>query len=159
MVLLKSEQPEPLDEKAAWQLALSLLARQELSAAALQQKLQQKGAPLQIAATVLARCQQDNLQSDQRYAGMLLRHCLQKGQGLLLIRQVFHEKAVSKELLAAEIEEQQVDWFAQARSCYLRKFGDTVPTEQKEQLKRKAYLSRKGFTYEQIRFATEHQDY
>lgn len=159
MELLKSEPAAALDEQATWQLALSLLARQELSAAALLDKLQQKGAPPQIAATVLARCQQENLQSDQRYAGMLLRHCLQKGQGLLLIRQVFHEKSVSKALLAAEIEEQQVDWFAQARNCYLRKFGDTVPTEQKEQLKRKAYLSRKGFSYEQIRFATEHQDY
>ncbi len=159
MVLLKSEQSAVLDEKAAWQLALSALARQELSAAALLHKLQQKGASAEVAAAVLARCQHDNLQSDQRYAGMLLRQCLQKGQGLLLIRQVFHEKAVSKDLLAAEIEEQQVDWFAQARSCYLRKFGDTAPKEQKEQLKRKAYLSRKGFSYEQIRFATEHQDY
>lgn len=159
MVLSKSEQSTVLDEATAWPLALNMLARQELSAAALEQKLQQKGAAPEVAAAVLLRCQQQNLQSDQRYAGMLLRSCLQKGQGLLLIKQVFREKSVSLQLLTEQIAEEQIDWFAQARSCYLRKFGASAPKDQKEQVKRRAYLSRKGFSHEQIRFATEHQDY
>lgn len=159
MTLSKSEQPIVLDEAAAWPLALTMLARQELSAAALEYKLRQKGATPEVAAVILARCQQQNLQSDQRYAGMLLRSCLQKGQGFLLIKQVFREKSVSLQLLTEQIEEEQIDWFAQARSCYLRKFGASVPKDQKEQVKRMAYLSRKGFSHEQIRFAIEHQDY
>jgi len=165
MALLKSDrqtqsaEPPELDEKACWQLALALLARKELSSQDLLQKLQKKGASSELANQVLQRCQTERLQSDQRFAEILLRSCLNKGQGLLLVRQYFREHGIDLALLNEALDEQQVDWFAQARASYLRKFATTTPRDDKEKLKRMAYLSRKGFNHEQIRFATEHQDY
>lgn len=155
---MKSE-PQLLDEKSCWQLALSMLARKELSSSDLLLKLTQKGASVALAQQVVQRCQSQGLQSDQRFADMLLRSCLHKGQGLLLVRQYFRQHQLDPQLLSEALEQQQVDWFAQARASYLRKFADTVPGNEKEKLKRMAYLSRKGFSHEQIRFATEHQDY
>lgn len=154
---MKSD-PDILTAAQVWQLAIGLLSRREHSSHELLEKLQQRGASPEIAQATLTRCQQEQYQSDQRFAEMLLRHCISKGQGLALLRQLSRQHRLSTDLLQQALADADPDWFELARQCAQKKFGDSPAGSDKEKLKRMAFLQRRGFSSEQIRYALQHSD-
>ncbi len=142
----------------AWQLAIGLLSRREHSSRELLTKLQQRGVDAELAAATLARCQQEQYQSDQRFAEMLIRHCLNKGQGLAVLRQLSRQHQLANDLLQQALDDAEPDWFELALQCYQKKFADSVASSEKERIKRMAFLQRRGFSSEQIRYALQHSD-
>jgi len=154
---LKSD-PEILTAQQVWQLAIGLLSRREHSSHELLEKLRQRGAEPELAAATLLRCQQEQYQSDQRFADMLLRHCISKGQGLAVLRQLSRQHRLAQELLQQALDSAEPDWFELAQHCCQKKFGDMPASTDKERLKRMAFLQRRGFNSEQIRYALQHSD-
>lgn len=154
---MKSEH-EALTASQAWQLAIGLLSRREHSSHELLEKLQQRGASPEVAQATLTRCQHEQYQSDQRFAEMLLRHCISKGQGLAQLRQLSRQHRLSADLLQLALDESEPDWFELARQCAQKKFGDSPAGSAKDKLKRMAFLQRRGFSSEQIRYALQHSD-
>lgn len=154
---MKSE-PEALTPQQAWQLAIGLLSRRDHSSHELLEKLQQRGVTTELAQATLTRCQQEQYQSDQRFAEMLLRHCISKGQGLALLRQLSRQHRLGNDLLQQALDDAEPDWFELARSCAQKKFGELPAGSDKEKLKRMAFLQRRGFSSEQIRYALQHSD-
>lgn len=154
---MKSE-PEVLTPQQAWQLAIGLLSRRDHSSHELLEKLRQRGVDEDLAQVTLERCQQGQYQSDQRFADMLLRHCISKGQGLAVLRQLVRQHRLSHDLLQQALDDAEPDWFELARSCAQKKFGEQPAGSDKEKLKRMAFLQRRGFNSEQIRYALQHSD-
>lgn len=154
---MKSE-PEVLTAQQAWQLAIGLLSRRDHSSHELLDKLQQRGVAAELAQTTLLRCQQEQYQSDQRFAEMLVRHCISKGQGLAVVRQLSRQHRIESDLLQQALDDAEPDWFELARSCAQKKFGEGSAGSDKERLKRMAFLQRRGFNSEQIRYALQHSD-
>lgn len=154
---LKSE-AEVLTPQQVWQLAIGLLSRREHSSHELLDKLRQRGADDDLAQATLERCQLEQYQSDQRFAEMLLRHCISKGQGLAVLRQLSRQHRLDQELLQQALDSAEPDWFELARSCAHKKFGELAASSDKERLKRMAFLQRRGFNSEQIRYALQHSD-
>ena len=149
---------EVLTAPQAWQLAIGLLSRRDHSSHELLEKLRQRGVSAEVAETTLLRCQQEQYQSDQRFAEMLLRHCISKGQGLAVLRQLSRQHRLSHDLLQQALDDAEPDWFELARACAQKKFGLAAAGSDKEKLKRMAFLQRRGFSSEQIRYALQHSD-
>lgn len=149
---------EVLTAAQAWQLAIGLLSRREHSSRELLDKLRQRGVDVELAEATLERCQQEQYQSDQRFAEMLIRHCASKGQGLAVLRQLSRQHQLVNDVLQQALDDAEPDWFELARQCYLKKFGDSPAASDKERIKRMAFLQRRGFSSEQIRYALQHSD-
>ncbi|PKY11179.1 recombinase RecX [Acidithiobacillus marinus] len=130
-------------------MALRLLARREYSRKELQDKLLQAGFAVAQVETLLEHLQASGYQNDQRYAEMLTRTRLRQGHGPLRLRQDLHRAGV--EIEAGAGEEQALDWQAQARATYRKRFGDSVPEDARDYARRARFLAGRGFLPEQIR--------
>lgn len=130
-------------------MALRLLARREYSRKELQDKLLQAGFEVPQVETLLEHLQASGYQDDQRYAEMLTRTRLRQGHGPLRLRQDLQRAGV--EIEAGAGEEQALDWQAQARATYHKRFGDSVPEDARDYARRARFLAGRGFLPEQIR--------
>ncbi|MEQ9464545.1 MAG: regulatory protein RecX [Haliea sp.] len=110
----------PADVRLA---ALNLLARREHALSELQAKLGRRFAAPDLVASVLQELQQENLQSDERYAESLLRQRLQRGYGPARVRQDMRERGLDEAAIAAAHAAIEPDWFALAEEVFNRKFG------------------------------------
>lgn len=134
-------------------MALNWLSRRDYSEAQLSQRLmRQGGAPADVL-QVLTWCKAENYLDQQRYLQMLLRSRVNKGYGLNYIVQECRQQNISREQVLQCAAELEIDWFLQAQQQYRKKYGDIRVADYKEQLKRMAYMQRRGFNNEQIQFA------
>lgn len=154
---MKSE-PAELTAAEGWQLAIGLLSRREHSSKELLQKLGQKGLSKELALQVLERAQQQQYQSDQRFAELLVRQSLQKGQGMQVLKQHAFEQGLAQDLLQQALDSVAPDWFELALAQYRKKFGEQPAGSDKEKYKRMAFLQRRGFSAEQIRYALTYSE-
>ncbi|WP_100550542.1 regulatory protein RecX [Caedibacter taeniospiralis] len=122
-----------------------LLSKQEYSSAQLRRKLMlRNNLSLEEIDTLLAEFVENNWQSDERYAELVLRDCLSKHYGLLRIKQkLVYEKGIESAILEKMLAMLNIDWFEQAMLCYQRKYHDQ-PHDLKEKHKRIQYLLRQG---------------
>jgi regulatory protein len=135
-------------------LCLRLLARREYSAEELRRQMLRHGLGAEPAERVLQGLQADGYQSDQRFAGMLLRHCFQRQQGPERVRQTLRLAGVSDTISRVALAEFDGDWFELARQLWQRRFGATgqVP-DLRERARQFRFLSGRGFTRDQIEYA------
>ena len=136
-------------------MALDLLSRRVYSEAQLSQRLARQGGEAGDIAKVIAWCKAENYLDQQRFISMLLRSRVNKGYGLTYIVQECRQQNISREQVLQCAAELEIDWFAQARQLYQKKYGHSSVTEYKDKLKRMAYMQRRGFSNEQIQFALE----
>lgn len=147
-----------LDQTQVRARLLQLLSRREYSKAELRRKMYEwQVEPAEIDQQ-LARLEAESLQSDARFAEMLVRTKANRGYGPLFIKQSAQLHQLSSALLGELLASEELDWYALARRCYEKKYGETVPTDLKEKQKRMAYLQRHGFTTDQIREALIQQN-
>ena len=109
MSLSKSVHDKPIeqDEQQAYDYALRLLTRREYSRRELYQKLLQRYVK-ELAILVLKRCIRANLQSDELYAQMLVRHMVYQGYGPLKFVQSCKSQGIGSDIYQALLEE--TDW-------------------------------------------------
>lgn len=143
-----------LSEKEAYAVALGLLARREHSARELRAKLHSRGFGTAQVETVLARLEEERLQSDERFAEAYLRQRSGKGYGPERIRAELRERGIGEALISAALrhagETEGIDWFELAASVYRKKYRERPITDMKERVKRQRFMQYRGFSREQI---------
>ncbi len=93
------------------------------------------------------------LQCDERYARMLIRSRIARGQGPLRIEQEMKSKGLASVLINRVVQEVEVDWFELARGTRERRFGHNPPMDMKLKSKQYRFLQYRGFSAEQIQYA------
>ncbi len=132
----------PADVRLA---AMNLLARREHSLHELRQKLQRRFPDESVVASELARLQDENLQSDERYAQSYLRQRSGRGYGPQRVRREMRDKGLSDEQIAHAFATVEVDWYELAAQVMQKKFGAVPVTELKEKARRLRFMQYRGF--------------
>ncbi len=141
-----SDLPKPAGSLKGQRLrstAFALLAKREHSRQELKSKLLLYGASPEELEPLLAELTSNDYQSDERMAGMLVRANMRKGRGPARIQQELKKHHIEAELAEEDIE--QVNWLQQAMELRMRKFGEELPTEQKEKARQVRFLQYRGF--------------
>jgi len=138
-------------------VAIRLLARREHSRLELNTKLLRYTDQSLLIDDILDYCIENNYLNNQRYADSYLRLRSQKGFGLNRIQQELKEKGISEQLLIEALINEPQDWFELALNTYTKKYHCNLPNDflekQKERNKRYRFMSYRGFSQEQIRYA------
>lgn len=137
--------------------ALNLLAKREHSKQELMQKLQYrfKEAADDIN-SVIEQLIQENQQSDKRFAASFLRNRLAKRHGKNRIIRELKQKGVAPDDIEWALStEPDVDWFVLAKELKEIKFGISPAIEYKDKAKQFRYLQYKGFSFDEINYATQ----
>lgn len=128
--------------KNAFNEMIRLLTRREYSASDLLDKCKQSFTP-EACDQALAKCQELNYQSDERYAQMLVRHMQYSHYGPQKLRFEAMRHGVDSTLIENSSEE--VDWNELAYECLCKKYHPGKRLEYKEKVKASAFLARRGF--------------
>ena len=152
-------QKAPLTASELKNYAIGLLAGREYGAHELRQKLQTRSDNA-VVEEVVGWLQGQRLQSDARYAVMLLRSKANRGQGPLRLRQEMQQKRLDKVAVEAAFAEFEGDWFELALTAYEKKFKSALDADPKERARRQRFLAYRGYTGDQISYALEqgHQE-
>ena len=139
---------KPLTESELRQRAVSLLARRDHARRELETKLRSKVGDHPALAAVIEWCEEHGFIDDRRFAGFVVRSRIDRGQGVLRIRQELQHRGVASELIESALQETEVDWFALAREVRARRFRQ-YPQDQKEKARQLRFLQGRGFDAEQ----------
>ncbi|WP_352309538.1 regulatory protein RecX [Psychrobacter sp. W2-37-MNA-CIBAN-0211] len=153
------------ESRLRW-LAFYYLSRREHGKAELKQKLLDKEQnPAKIDA-LLEEFEQKGYQSDYRTTLMLIRENIRKGRGRGRIKQEFYRKKMVMpgnideliDMANAESDEfsefvddsadnlvEGIDWLKLAVAARTKKYGDDIPTEQKDKARQLRFLQYRGF--------------
>ncbi|MBE0509919.1 MAG: recombination regulator RecX [Gammaproteobacteria bacterium] len=143
------------EQKAIRHAAIALLSRREHGCQELYHKLCLKGHAPALCDAVLRELQAEGLLSDQRYAEAYVRMRANRGYGPERIRMELKEKGISSTLIQAELQQAESDWFALAREVRIKRFGELLPKDFRERAKQMRFLQYRGFSNDQIGFATD----
>ena len=153
------------ESRLRW-LAFYYLSRREYGKAELKQKLIDKEQALDKIDALLDEFEEKGYQSDYRTTLMLIRENIRKGRGRGRIKQEFYRKKIAMpsnideliDMANAESEEFRefvddsadnlvdgVDWLKLAVAARTKKYGDDIPTEQKDKAKQLRFLQYRGF--------------
>ncbi len=153
------------ESRLRW-LAFYYLSRREHGRAELKQKLIDKEQDPDSINTLLDEFEEKGYQSDYRTTLMLIRENIRKGRGRGRIKQEFYKKKLAMpsnideliDMANSESEEfsefvddnedslvDGVDWLKLAVTARIKKYGDSIPTEQKEKAKQLRFLQYRGF--------------
>ena len=135
--------------------AVALLARREHSAKELADKLKQKGYPESDVSAAILACQRLDLQSDRRYVGALVRTRVRQGYGPERIRYELQQKQIERDVIAAVMAEEQIDWALCALTVLRKKYkssGSADPSLNtiRERQQQKQFLHYRGFSHDII---------
>ena len=147
-------------------LAFYYLSRREYGRAELKQKLIDKEQDPNSIDALLDEFEEKGYQSDYRTTLMIIRENIRKGRGHDRIKQEFYKKKITMpsnideliDMANTESEEfnefvdddedslvDGVDWLKLAVTARTRKYGDSLPIEQKEKAKQLRFLQYRGF--------------
>lgn len=153
------------ESRLRW-LAFYYLSRREYGRAELKQKLIDKEQEPEKIETLLDEFEEKGYQSDYRTTLMLIRESIRKGRGRGHIKQEFYRKKIAMpdnvdeliDMANTESEEfsefiddsadnlvEGVDWLKLAVTARTKKYGDDIPTDQKNKAKQLRFLQYRGF--------------
>ena len=153
------------ESRLRW-LAFYYLSRREYGKAELRQKLLDKEQEADKIDALLDEFEDKGYQSDYRTTLMLIRENIRKGRGRGRIKQEFYRKKMAMpdnideliDMANAESDEfsefiddsadnlvEGIDWLKLAVNARTRKYGDTIPVEQKDKAKQLRFLQYRGF--------------
>ena len=153
------------ESRLRW-LAFYYLSRREYGKAELKQKLLDKEQEAAKIDAILDEFEEKGYQSDYRTTLMLIRENIRKGRGRGRIKQEFHRKKMTMpdnideliDMANAESDEfsefiddsadnlvEGIDWLKLAVTARIKKYGDDIPTEQKDKAKQLRFLQYRGF--------------
>lgn len=129
--------------------ALDWLARRDYSRAELARKLRGKfGEDVELEDLFLW-LEQHRFLDESRYLDILIRSALERGHGLLRLRQDLRQRGLPADLIDQALAQLEVDWFEQARLLRERRFGPGPVTDPREKARQLRYLQYRGFTMDQ----------
>lgn len=136
----------------AYATAIKLLSRREYSQAELTRKLksQHPTADESMLQTILQALQARGLQSDGRYAEHLITKRIQSHYGQYYILKELQQQAIEDDVIQQAMCDIDPDWQQLIKAAYEKKYHDHPPANNQAKQKRKAYLIRKGFSFDQI---------
>ncbi|GIX21238.1 MAG: regulatory protein RecX [Gammaproteobacteria bacterium] len=134
-------------------MALGLLARREHSRRELVLKLRARECPEEIIDAVLDALAAEGMQSDARFAEYFVLNRVERGAGPLRIRAELLARGLDDAVIDEALAPYKGRWRDLARRAYLKRYGETAPTDERERAKRMAFLQQRGFTPEQVRHA------
>lgn len=153
------------ESRLRW-LAFYYLSRREYGKAELKQKLLDKEQDPDKIDTLLDEFEEKGYQSDYRTTLMLIRESIRKGRGRGRIKQEFYRKKVEMpsnideliDMANTESDEfsefvdddpnnlvEGVDWLKLAVVARTKKYGNDIPTEQKDKARQLRFLQYRGF--------------
>lgn len=134
--------------------ALGFLARREHAFRELVFKLQSGAAGVdfdkELAEQVTTELAEQGLQSDTRYADVMVRHRFEQGHGPVKIRVELSRWDV--DLTDADCYD-ELDWFESCAQVAQKRFGDRSISDFKERARRQRFLAGRGFERDHIQFA------
>jgi regulatory protein len=136
--------------------AMNLLARREQSFHELLQKLSEKFPDFSkddILVPALQRLQDDNLQSDARFAEAYVRYRSSRGFGPRKIAAELYSRQLDAELLHQVLHENGPDWLAVCSNVLAKKFRIKADADEMERLYWQRFLQQRGFDQDDIREA------
>ena len=142
-----SADPEYIDAR---RIALNLLAQREQSKQELRRKLLSRGCAAAKLEQLIAELQQQNLQSDTRFAENYIRWRQGKGFGPVRIANELRERGVADELIAEFLDEQSSHWHDIAMKVWQKRFGQ-APQDSKERAKQARFLVYRGFSFDVVK--------
>ncbi len=129
------------------------LARREYSVRELQTKFQAEFDP-QSLDQALADLVRQGLQSDLRYAEMLIRSRVRQGYGPARIYAELKLKGVTADLVQQALQESPQDWYELAQAALWRRFGaNSAEDDFKLRAKKTRFLQYRGFEHDHIQNA------
>lgn len=164
------------ESRLRW-LAFYYLSRREYGRAELKQKLLDKEQDPEQIEALLDEFRDKGYQSDYRTTLMLIRENIRKGRGRERIKQAFYQKKMPMpsnvdeliDMAQAESEAfsefvdddedslvEGVDWLKLAVTARTKKYGDALPTDQKEKARQLRFLQYRGFKSEVCFAALNH---
>lgn len=129
--------------------ALTLVAKREYNSHTLSTKLTQLGAPIDCIDTVLSDFIERRWIDETRYCELFIRAQLNKGHGLMRIKQEAQQKRIPSDVLNKELGTLEIDWFQLAREAYNRRFLNKPIADIKDKQKRIRYIQYRGFSMEE----------
>jgi regulatory protein len=135
--------------KALKQAAYQILSRREHSRQELTRKLLDKDYQAEEVSDLVTRLEENDIQSDYRFADMIFRSRVNKGYGWLYIKQELRHKGVNDEIINELTKNHEIDWYLQAELAYNKRFDLTNELNDKEKAKRVRFMQNRGFTLEQ----------
>ncbi|WP_143872469.1 regulatory protein RecX [Catenovulum sediminis] len=141
--------PDITDKIHARQYVLNLLSRKEYARSQLEKKLTARACPHEIIKSVLDEFNENNWQSDQRFAEVTLKSKSAAGYGPKYIQQLFYQHQVDCDVnqLADSLE---IDWVEIVVQLIQKKYTDPLTKDFKEKQKRMRFLYSRGFSGEYI---------
>ena len=136
--------------------AFAVLTRKEYSKSDLIEKLALYADNREEVIALVNELAQENYQSDQRLAEMLLASQKRKGKGPNRIKMALKNKKVDTALISEELKE--TDWTEQAYQLKVKKFGTEVAKEPKLKAKQIRFLQYRGFDMDAIMKAIRRQE-
>jgi regulatory protein len=155
--LTMTTNPSLLSLKSLRSKALAMLTRREHSQFELQTKLAELGADTAQISTIINELISQSWQSDLRFTEVFIRSSARKGQGELNIRQELKQRGITDKEIIEELLAEH-DWFKLAQEIRVKKFGEELPTERKEQARQLRFLQYRGFSSEQCWYALKNEN-
>ncbi|MDH5485164.1 MAG: recombination regulator RecX [Gammaproteobacteria bacterium] len=132
-------------ERSAIEVAVGLLARREHSVLELERKLKQRYFDDAEIDQVLQKLQQKNLQSDERFTEAYVNMRRNRGYGPLRITNELRDRGIDTALSETYLSKSESDWLPVMQQQYIKKYGQQLAADYKEQIKRAKYLQNRGF--------------
>lgn len=113
------------------------------------------GQSRQLIDATLDWLEEQNFLSDERCARLYVRSHIERGHGVLRIRQeLIYQKRLGAKLVEAALIASECDWFALAEATLKKRFRHP-PADLKEKARQLRFLQARGFTAEQCHHALE----
>lgn len=125
--------------------AMNLLAQREFTIKELVRKLSLLTDDESMVDAVLDRLEAERLLSDDRFVESFIRSRINKGHGLMRIKQDLRQKGVDSETADLAMEEAEIDWYKLAEAARQKKFGIDSPSDPKEKARQVRFLQYRGF--------------
>lgn len=139
----------------AFDCAIRLLSRREHSAMELYEKLKQKGFDQSDVQEAINRCQQLDLQKDDRFAEVYCRTRIRQGYGPLKISQELTGRGIDKHLTQQVLRQEEPNWVAYALDVWQKKRKGLSELSFSEVQKQQRFLLYRGFSMDIIARVTK----
>jgi regulatory protein len=135
-----------------------MLARREHSSLEVYHKLLTKGFSEEDASEAVSLLVGQDVVSDTRFAEVYTRVRVDRGFGPVKIRAELREKGVDRDLADNAIKTYDEEWLNLAENARIKRFGEGIPKEAKDQAKQMRFLQARGFMHDHIRAALRTND-
>ncbi|MNP16030.1 Regulatory protein RecX [compost metagenome] len=88
--------------------------------------------------------------NESRYLESFIASRARNGYGPLRIRQELAQRGLARNEIERALDTAEVDWFAQLRETWRRKFAGRAPTDPKERAQQGRFLAYRGYSQEAI---------